>query len=102
MNDKQTGNIIFVQNSAKPNEVNIRANPWLYVGFEKAKATHSIIRYSGPSRKFKIIDSELAPLKQKHKNFALTWFLCIITRQKYQEEYLNIKIKISGKILLVF
>ena len=42
--------------------------------FCKAKATRSVITYSGLSRKFKIIDSELAPLKQKYKDFALTWF----------------------------
>ena len=55
MNNKQRGYIIFVQNLAKPNEVYVRANSWFYVGFAKAKATHSIIRYSGLSRKFKII-----------------------------------------------
>ena len=42
--------------------------------FCKAKATRSVITYSSLSRKFKIIDSELAPLKQKYKDFALTWF----------------------------
>ena len=66
--------LFFVQNPAKPNEVHIRANSWFYVGFSKAKATHSIIRYSGLSRKFKITDTELAPLKQRYKDFALTWF----------------------------
>ena len=74
MNIKQRSYIIFVQNPAKPNEVHIRANSWFYVGFSKAKATHSIIRYSGLSRKFKITDTELAPLKQRYKDFALTWF----------------------------
>ena len=57
MNDKQRSYIIFVQNPANPSEVRARANSWFYVGFTKAKATNSIIRYSGLSRKFKIIDS---------------------------------------------
>ena len=74
INNKQRGYIIFVQNLAKPNEVHVRVNSWFYIGFAKAKATHSIITYSGLSRKFKIIDSELAHLKQKYKDFALTWF----------------------------
>ena len=74
MNDKQRSYIIFVQNPAKPNEVHVRANFWFYVGFAKVKATRSIIRYSSLSRKFKIIDSELVPLKQKYKDFAVTWF----------------------------
>ena len=72
MNIKQRSYVIFVQNPAKPNEVHIRINSWFYVGFSKAKATHSIIRYSGLSRKFKITDTELAPLKQRYKDFALT------------------------------
>ena len=51
--------------------------------FCKAKATRSVITYSSLSRKFKITDSELAPLKQKYKDFALTWFLEFKTKNTY-------------------
>ena len=51
--------------------------------FCKAKATRSVITYSSLSRKFKIIDSELAPLKQKYKDFALTWFSEFKTKNAY-------------------
>ena len=44
-----------MQNPAKSNEVHVRANSWFYVGFAKVKATRSIIRYNGLSRKFKMI-----------------------------------------------
>ena len=74
MNDMQRSYIIFVQNPAKPNEVHVRANSWFYISFAKGKATNSIIRCSGLLRKFKIIDSQLAPLKQKYIDFVLTWF----------------------------
>ena len=107
-------------------EVHLSADSQFYVGFAKAKVTKSIIRYSGLSTITKVIDNELAPLKQKYKDFALTWFwefktknayalhlqlngfmmkysgISCIIRQQYQEEYLNIKIKISGKISHVF
>ena len=122
MNDKQRSYIIFVQNPTKANEVHVRANSWFYVGFAKTKTSSIITRYSCLLRKFKIIDSQLATLKQIYKDFAVTLFWefkkkmrtdfglqlngfmmkyseirCII-RQQYQEEHLNIKIKISGKI----
>ena len=40
---------------------------WFYISFAKGKA-------SGLLRKFKIIDSQLAHLKQKYIDFVLTWF----------------------------
>ena len=51
-----------------------RAGGIFNVGFEKAKAPRSIIRYCILLRKFKIRDSELIPLKQKFPNSSLTWF----------------------------
>ena len=97
--------------------------------FCKGKPTNNTITYSVLSGKPKIIDSQLAYLKEKYKDFDLTllWefkskkkkmhlalglqlsgfmmkyseIYCII-HQKYQEQYLNIKIKISGKISQVF
>ena len=114
MNKKQISYINVAQNPVKPNEVHVRANSWFYAGFARVKATNSIIRYSVLSRKFKIIDSKLVPLKEIYKDFALTWFRqfetknayslwftaywfydeifgdsCIICQQ-YHEEYLNI------------
>ena len=83
MNDKQRSYIIFVQNPAKPNEVHARANTWFYVGLAKAKATNSLTRYSYLLRKLKITDSQLAPLKQKYKDFALTWFWEFKTKTAY-------------------
>ena len=67
MNDMQRSYIIFVQNPSKPNEVHVRANSWFYISFAKGKA-------SGLLRKFKIIDSQLAHLKQRYIDFVLTWF----------------------------
>ena len=74
LNDKQRSYIIFVQNPTKPNEVHVRANSWFYVGFAKTKASSIITRYSCLLRKFKIIDSQLATLKQIYKDFAVTLF----------------------------
>ena len=83
MNDKQRSDINFVQNPAKLNEVHVKPNSWFYVGFAKAKAINTIIIYSDLLRKFKIIDSQLAPLKQKYKDFALTWFWEFKTKNAY-------------------
>ena len=54
--------------------MHVSAKSWFHVSFPKAKATNSIIIYSGLSRKFKIIDSQLACLKHKYKDFGLTLF----------------------------
>ena len=74
VNNKQRSYIIFLQNPARQNEVHIRATSWFYIGFAKAKAINSIIRCSRLSKKFKIIASQSAPLKQKYKDSDLTWF----------------------------
>ena len=127
MNNKQRSYIIFLLCLIKPDLVHVRANFWFYVGFVKAKSAGSIIRYSNLSRKFKIIDNHLAHLKQKFKDFGLTWFwefktkmcttlgllligfmmkyseICYIICQQYQEEeHLNIKIKIQWKVSQFF
>ena len=83
VNNRQISYIIFVQNPASPNEVHVRATYWFNIGFAKAKAIDSIIRYSGLSKRFSIIGSQLAPLKQKYKDFASTWFWEFKTKNVY-------------------
>ena len=83
MNYKQKSYIIFMQDSIRLNVVHVRAKSYFYVGFAKKKAADSIIRYSSLLRKFKIIDSQLVSLKQKFKDFDLTWFWEFKIRDAY-------------------
>ena len=74
INNEQKGYILFIQDLIRLNVMHVRAKSQFYVGFAKVKLTDSIIRYSGLLRKLKIIDSQLVSLKQKCKDFGLTWF----------------------------
>ena len=69
MNNKQKSYIVFIKDLIRADVVQVSANSWFYDA--RAKATDGTIRYSHLLRKFKIIDSQLAPLKQKYEDFGL-------------------------------
>ena len=62
--------IIFIQSRDHENIVHTKLNATFCIGFAKAKAPRSIIRYCSLLRKFRIKYSKLIPRKQKYSNLS--------------------------------
>ena len=66
--------IIFIESRDHENIVHMKSNAVFYIGFAKAKAPRSIIKYCSLLRKFRIKYSKLIPQKQKYSNLSPIWF----------------------------